>query len=125
MTAAGAAVLFGGWAAFANRHHPVKSVLTATLAQAGLSALSTLAAVLLLEFLFNLSRVGLVRFLFGAVVTPLCIIIVMGSLHWVVGTPRILVTIAPSLVSGTLFCTVYTAGLLAAVRRRERSAQAS
>ena len=120
MTAGGAALLFGGWAAFANRDHPVAAIAGATAAQACLSAASTFAAVLLLELLFGLGRTPLVRFLAGALATPLCILLVMAGVHWAVGTPRILVTIAPSIASGTLFCTVYTLGLLASLRRRAR-----
>jgi hypothetical protein len=121
VTALGAALLFGGWAAFANWDHGAAAVLRATLAQAGLSATSTFAAVLLLEFLFNLAEHPALRFALGALATPLCMFAAMAVVHLLAGTPRILVTIAPSLVSGSIFCVTYTAGLLATARRRERA----
>jgi hypothetical protein len=125
VTALGAALLFGAWAAYANWDHGAGAVLRATIAQAGLSATSTFAAVLLLEFLFNLAERPALRFALGALVTPLCIFTAMAVVHLLAGTPRILVTIAPSLVSGSIFCLTYTAGLLATTRRQKRAAQAA
>lgn len=116
LSGVGAALLFGGWAIFANRRYPAGDIARAALAQAALSALSTTAAVLLLEFLFNRPRNLIARACLAGLGTPLAILATMAGVHAIAGTPRLLATIAPSLVSGTIFCLVYTAGLVGASR---------
>ena len=81
---------------------------SAALAQSMLSMTSTLGLTLLLEWFQGLSRRRPVRLLLSMLGGPLFILGVMSLTHWWAHTPNILKTIVPSLVMGTLFCTVYT-----------------
>lgn len=120
LVGAGAFLLFGSWALFANRAHPVSAMTRAALAQGGLSFVSSSFSVLLLEYLYGLGRTPARRTLLGAVGTPAIILVTMTAGHLLARTPNVVATLLPSWISGTLFCVVYTLNL----RRLDRAAAA-
>lgn len=113
-----AAVAFGAWAAYANRGHDVATTARAAFAQALLSFASSAAAVGLLERLFAAASSPVVGFAVAVTGTMGVIGVVLVGVHAAVGTPELLATIAPSLLSGLGFSTLYAAGLLRAARAR-------
>ena len=104
----GAFVLFGGWAAFANREHGIAHVVRAGLAQGSFSFISSTCSVLLLEYLYGLGRTPARQVVLGAAVTPAIILGAMTVGHLIAGTPNVVATLLPSWVSGLAFCIVYS-----------------
>jgi|SRR6185369_12063180 len=104
----GACLLFGSWALFANRAHPVSDMARAGLAQGSFSFLSSAFSVLLLEYLYGLGRTPRRKVLLGAVGTPAIILLTMTGGHLIAGTPNVVATLLPSWISGTVFSIVYT-----------------
>jgi hypothetical protein len=117
-----AAILYGSWAGFSNWEHGTRVALEAGLVQGAMSFLSTLTLVLVLEALFRLGvRLGgraFHGFLLAAVGTTSLMSAVMTTVHWVAGTPNLVITVAPSLVVGAVFFIAYAWRLLVAARPR-------
>jgi len=111
LVGAGAFLLFGGWALFANRAHPAADMTRAALAQGGLSAASTTCSVLLLEYLYGLGRTPAHKVILGVIGTPVIILLTMTGGHLLARTPNVVATLLPSWISGTIFCVVYTLNL--------------
>ena len=118
LVGAGAFLLFGSWALFANHAHPTPVMVRAGLAQGTLSFVSTTFSVLLLEYLYGLGRTRAKSFLLAAFGTPVIILLAMTSVHLVAGTPNVATTLLPSCISGFIFSTTYTLGLRRALASR-------
>lgn len=100
----------GGWAAFANRAHPMPSPLLAGIVQGSLSAAITLVLKRMVE--------GVARRFSGiaALVLPPLIAIalslgILGAIHTAAGTPEILATIALPMSVTALYSTIYALAL--------------
>lgn len=119
LTAIVAGFLYGGWAVLSNWAHPLAIALRAGAVQFGLSFLSTLTLILLLEALFRLGKTPTHGFWFAVIGTNACVIPLMGSAHWLNGTPNIMTTIAPSVLIGASFFTVYAWRLMVVARSRQ------
>jgi hypothetical protein len=117
LVGAGAFVLFGSWALFANRAHPAPAMARAALAQGSFSAVSSTCAVLLLEYLYGLGRTPARKVMLGAAGTPVIIFLAMAGGHLLARTPNVVATLLPSWISGTIFAVVYTVNL----RRLDRA----
>jgi hypothetical protein len=114
--ALGSALLYGSWALHANwsSDRPLRAALT----QAGLSFASTLTLTIVAEWLFQFGRTPRRGFLVSASGTTTLMASAMVVLHALAGTPRILVTIAPSVAFGSIFYTTYAWGLRLAMAAR-------
>lgn len=113
---AGAFLLMGGWAFFANRLHPMPAPLVAGVVQGGLSALITLGLKRAIEIL-SAQFSG-----FGALAAPPAIAFGVSAtlltlLHTAGGTPEIGATIAVPLTVSTCYATLYSWGLWQGRRR--------
>lgn len=100
----------GGWAAFANRAHPMPSPLLAGIVQGSLSATITLVLKRMVE--------GIARRFSGIaslVLPPLIAITlslgILGAIHTAAGTPEILATIALPMSVTALYSTIYALAL--------------
>jgi hypothetical protein len=120
----GAVLLFGGWALFANREHPVADMTRAALAQGAFSFVSSTCSVLLLEYLYSRGRTPAQKVILGAIGTPAIILLAMTAGHVVARTPNVVVTLLPSWISGTIFCVVYTLNLRRLVNRARTRSEA-
>lgn len=118
-----AALFYGTWAYLANRGSGPGVGLRAASVQAIYSATSTLALVVLIERLFVLGRAGgrdLRRaFWIAGPGAAAAMIVILFAAHALAGTPRVLVTILPSMIVGSTFCITYAGGLRVAASRRE------
>ncbi len=114
----GAFLLFGSWALFANRAHPIADMTRAAIAQGTFSFISSSFSVLLLEYLYGLGRTPARKAMLGAIGTPAIILLTMTGGHVIARTPNVVATLLPSWISGTIFCVVYTINL----RRLDRAA---
>ena len=104
-------MVFGGWALIANRAHPVPDMTRAALAQGFMSLVSSTCSVLLLEYLYGLGRTPAIKFVLGALGTPVIILLALTGGHLLAKTPNVVATLLPSWISGTVFCIVYTMNL--------------
>ncbi len=106
-----AATIYGGWGFYANYAHGTAIALRVMLAQAAVSFAMTFVTTMLIEAL--LARLG--HRWYGVAQTIvytflLCQLAVL-LVHLGVGTPEIVRTMAPNLLIGATFTTVYTLGL--------------
>ncbi|NUP05421.1 MAG: hypothetical protein HOW73_05100 [Polyangiaceae bacterium] len=112
-----AALLWGGWALYVNASAGAGPAARATLAQALLSFSATAGLSFVLERLFRLGRTPLRGFFIAAVGTTSISASTMATVHAIVGTPRILATVGPTVALGATFFTVYAWGLRSAASR--------
>lgn len=117
-----AAVLAGSvyavWAYLVNDSHGVEAGTSAAAVQGGYSFGSALATTLLLDWLRGAlgpsrSAGSLTVFLAFALLTS-----TGALLHWLAGTPEILVTLMPGMAIGTSYSAIYVFALNARARRR-------
>ena len=86
-------LVMGGWAVFANRHHPMPEPLDAGLVQGTISACITLVMKKSLDFL-SASLPGPVALWLPPLIVCCCSIIVLVFVHIAAGTPELFRTIA-------------------------------
>lgn len=102
---------YGGWAVFANIGHGMSIAVRSGLIQGTYSLILTFAMTLVTEWLFR----RLVGFPFGATLTVVLISSVLFttafSIHYLVGTPEILMTILPGFFIGLVYTSAYVVGL--------------
>lgn len=107
---AGAFLAMGGWAIFANRHHPMPQPMIAGLLQGTVSAIITLFLKRMIE-----AAVRRLDGVFALVVPPLLAAGVslglLVTLHSLAGTPEIAATIAVPLIVSTSYAAIYSFAL--------------
>ncbi|WP_112832680.1 hypothetical protein [Ensifer sp.] len=99
-------VAMGGWALFANRHHPMPRPLVAGLVQGALSAALTLCLKSAIDALSRRFR-GLTRLWMPPLLACLASTSILVAIHALTGTPEILKTIAVPLVVSTSYAVAY------------------
>ena len=108
-TALAAMLLYGGWALWANRAHGVSAAGWAAATQGFVSATVTFGISAIMEGLARIRGRRLVR----ALVSALGGMVVAGTytvaMHWAMGTPELVSTIAPIFVIGSPYCAIYAA----------------
>ncbi|WP_077961434.1 hypothetical protein [Ensifer adhaerens] len=112
-------VAMGGWALFANRHHPVPKPLVAGVVQGTLSALLTLylkTAVDALSRRFS----GAGRLILPPLVACLGSSAALVVIHAASGTPEILKTIALPLTVSTTYAALYNYSISRGAHDRNR-----
>jgi len=106
--------LWGGWAYYINAKASIATGVVSGVTQGTASFFTTLLAVYVVTKLYNLiqNKVGKVVLPAIAIISGLA----MGltAVHTIAGTPHIVVTIAPSLSAGFVFC------LLTAYKLRQK-----
>ncbi|TQI75229.1 hypothetical protein FHT98_3006 [Bosea sp. AK1] len=100
----------GGWAAFANRAHPMPAPLQAGLLQGAISATITLVLKRAIEYLASRFS-GLAALLAPPVIAGLVSASLLTILHMVSGTPEIAKTIAVPLTVATSYAALYNYSL--------------
>jgi fructose-specific phosphotransferase system IIC component len=116
-----ACVAMGGWAAFANRTHPLTPMLLAGLIQGLLSGAITLVLKRSLEAMAaRLS--GPAAFVLPPLATCAAVLAVLLSVHHLAGTPEVWATIAVPYAVSSIYAWIYTASLVLAGRRAAQGA---
>lgn len=100
----------GGWAAFANRAHPMPAPLQAGLLQGAISATITLVLKRCIEYLASRFS-GLTALLAPPVIAGLVSASLLTLLHTIGGTPEIAKTIAVPLTVATSYAALYNYSL--------------
>ena len=100
----------GGWAAFANRAHPMPAPLYAGLLQGTISATITLVLKRAIEYLASRFS-GLTALLAPPVIAGLVSASLLTLLHTIGGTPEIAKTIAVPLTVATSYAALYNYSL--------------
>lgn len=108
--------LYGGWALYANRGAGM--ALAAASLQGAMSFVVTLSLMLFVGMTHRRVDSRWYRIVLAALLPVTVVIALMCLGHLAIGTPRVLATVAPSAVIGTLFC-------LAEVVRLERRYETS
>ncbi|MEI3853786.1 MULTISPECIES: hypothetical protein [Ensifer] len=96
----------GGWALFANRHHPMPKPLLAAVVQGTLSGLLTLYLKTAVDALSGRFR-GTRRLFLPPLLACLGSSAVLVAIHTMSGTPEILRTIALPLAVSTTYAAIY------------------
>ena len=104
-------VIYGGWAYFVNRSHDESLAQMIGVVQGGYSFGLTFVMTLVTEWLYQKfsNQTHQVRYVMVTVCTALFIMPV--TIHWMIGTPEILMTILPGFVIGSIYTWVYVLGL--------------
>lgn len=100
----------GGWAAFANRAHPMPAPLHAGLLQGAISATITLVLKRAIEYLASRFS-GLTALLAPPAIAGLVSATLLTILHTLGGTPEIAKTIAVPLTVATSYAALYNYSL--------------
>lgn len=100
----------GGWAAFANRAHPMPAPLQAGLLQGAISATITLVLKRAIEYLAS-SFSGFTALLAPPAIAGLVSASLLTLLHTIGGTPEIAKTIAVPLTVATSYAALYNYSL--------------
>lgn len=99
-------IAMGSWAAFANSGHPMPRPLIAGVVQGTLSALITLFLKRMIEAL-SARLPGSMGVWLPPLVAVLVSLTLLGSIHWLAGTPEILRTIAVPMSVTAVYATTY------------------
>jgi hypothetical protein len=98
---------FGAWAALANWSHGAHARLVAGVTQGTLSFCTTFTISMVAEVICATTRRRALQLALSTVGTASVLAMALAAVHAAVGTPEIVRTIAPSVLSGTIFCTSY------------------
>lgn len=102
---------YGGWAWFANYDHGADIAMRSGLIQGGYSLVLTFLMTIVTEYLFTIWQ----HHSSAAIRTTLLVSTILFcsayTIHMLVGTPEILMTITPGFVIGTIYTYVYVLGL--------------
>lgn len=107
-----ACVVQGSWAAYANHDFGLRAALRATAAQAVYSFLGAAIMTLLMEWFFSVPKARGARFAASTLGSMSILLTVLVTVHWINGTPNLLLTMVPSLVILVIYSTLYSASLL-------------
>jgi len=110
-------VLWSVWAFYINSKVSFSAGVTSGLTQGLFSFVSTLIVISLLTRLFNYFQRPFFKLLLPPLMMTLVLMMVLVIIHNAVGTPKIVQTIAPSVVVAALFCAFTTHKLNAGVKR--------
>jgi hypothetical protein len=125
LAAAGGGALQACWALYANWEYGAAIRNSAAAAQGASSFTMSFIITVIMDALLALFAWIESRVIRLAVVLLLSFAImsaIHASVQWMNGTPRILLTIAPAVIIGTVYCTVYLLARLELWRRRAPAA---
>ena len=102
-----AAIGFMAWGLWVNWEHGMASRVQVVLTQAGISFVATLGTAELLRWIASLVRGVRARGPITAGIGWLVINVLVFAAHWIFGTPEILKTMIPGMLTGAGFCYFY------------------
>ncbi|TXR53931.1 hypothetical protein [Reinekea thalattae] len=107
VAAIAAFIVYGGWAAYANYEFGTQYALRALFGQGGFAFSATLLLTLLAEYLyiaFGKNKQALAK------AFSICVMIsatLPATIHWLIGTPNILLSITPGFIFGSVYLFLY------------------
>jgi len=105
---AGAVLLFGSWAYFANAEHGVGPAIRAAVIQGAASFISTMFMFLLVEWTYARIDRRPLRIVMAGVAAPGSMLSLVALTHVLVGTPDVAQTLLPSCIAGVSSATLYS-----------------
>lgn len=109
LSSTGAFLLWGGWAYYINAFTSHAKGLASGAAQGVSSFFGTMVMVYCLTAIYNkLPLSDKLKMALSSLMTVFGVAVALTLIHTTVGTPRVIITILPSLVAATLFCLVTT-----------------
>ena len=118
LMAAGAFVVYGGWAAYANHSYGLVTSLVSGVTQGTISFLVTAFMTLILETIFHSIGSKVLRFVVTALGAQAMVACATFTVHYIVGTPKIIVTMTPSFIVSSIYSVAYTTGMHLRDRRQ-------
>lgn len=107
IAAIAAFIVYGGWAAYANYEFGTQYALRALFGQGGFAFTATLLLTLLAEYLyaaFGNNQAALIKaFLICVMISAT----LPATIHWLIGTPNILLSITPGFIFGSVYLFLY------------------
>jgi len=110
-------LLMGGWAMFANRAHPLPTMLLAGLVQGTISGLLTLVLKKFLEWV-SAKMSGVIALIAPPLITATCIFLILTTAHTWARTPEVWATIAFPFAVSTTYAILYNLRLWRAANGR-------
>lgn len=107
LVAGGAGICFMVWGLWVNWEHGMASRIQVVLTQAGISFVATLGTAELLRRIASLIGGIAYRALLTALTGWMVINILVFFAHWTFGTPEIIATMIPGMLTGACFCYFY------------------
>src|ERR1700748_1802719 len=98
LMSSGAFVVYGGWAAYANRSYGLGTCLVSAVTQGAISFLATAFMTLILEAIFRSIESKVLRFVVTAVGAQAVVVLPTFTAHYLMGTPEIILTMTPSFI---------------------------
>ena len=117
-------LVYGGWAVYANFDHGLAIAQRSGFVQGSYSFVLTFLMTLVTESLFA-KIAPRYRMALTTVLVSVILFTSAYSIHMLVGTPEILMTIFPGFVIGTAYTLVYVIGLTRAVQLRAQTVVAN
>ena len=117
IVATAAAAGYGAWAFLCNYTYGLLVGVRAGLVQAALSFTSTFLLAKTVEQIFRLGRSPRQGLLFCVILAPLVVFGLLYGIHAANRTPRILATIAPSTLIGSIFLISYAFSIYVSATR--------
>lgn len=103
--------LWSSWGLYANYSHGLPTAMLAGLIQGLQSALSTFLGSAFIELLYSRLHQFKHAILVVTVTASTSSFSFMCAMHYLLGTPQILLTVAPVTVMATIYCWSYTTSL--------------
>ncbi len=103
LIAALAAIVFIAWGLYVNWEHGMASRIQVALTQGGISFIATLGSAELLRKISKRAKSWLSTGALGWIVINLLVFLA----HWVFGTPEVITTMIPGMLTGAAFCFAY------------------
>lgn len=103
--------VYGSWAGYANLAHGAEVALRSGLIQGSYSLALTFATTLLMERLYRLLQQLRAAVPLTIVLTGSLLLILPMFIHWLAGTPEILMTVLPGFAIGMVYTSVYVLAL--------------
>jgi len=100
-------IVYGSWAYYINSTHGFEIGMRAGLVQGSYSLVLTLSTTLLMEYLLTSFQSIKGQTVFTILVTSVITFVTAYAIHWLFGTPEILLTIAPGFFIGVLYTIFY------------------
>lgn len=111
-----AAIIYGGWAAYANYSHGFNASVMASAVQAIYAFTSTFIVGRIAEKVYVRFGCGFKGITVGFIIAFLVMLIIPIAVHLLAGTPEIIMTILPGLIWGAL----YIIGFLSLIERNRK-----
>ena len=101
-------IIWGCWAFYVNSKVSFSAGIIAGLVQGLFSFSATLVVIHLLTMLYNYFEKHFIKVIVPPIIMIICLTLILVSVHTITETPKIIATVAPSLIVAALFISFTT-----------------